>query len=118
MSDDLHKVPPQSLEAEMSILGGILLDNEAINRVLEILRTEDFYRESHRKIFKGMLALNENSEPCDLITLTTMLKKRGDLEDAGGGAYLAALVDYVPTAANIAYYCKIVKEKSISRSLI
>jgi len=118
MSNDLHKVPPQSLEAEMSILGGILLDNEAINRVLEILHTEDFYRESHRKIFKGMLALNENNEPCDLITLTTILKKRGDLEDAGGGAYLAALVDYVPTAANIAYYCKIVKEKSISRSLI
>ncbi len=118
MSNDLHKVPPQSLEAEMSILGGILLDNEAINRSLEILRPEEFYRESHRKIFKAMIELNDNGEPCDLITLTTILKKRGDLEDAGGGAYLAMLVDYVPTAANISYYCKIVKEKAVSRSLI
>src|SRR5689334_22459391 len=115
---DLRKVPPQSLEAEMSILGGILLDNEAINRVLEQLRSDDFYRESHRKIFRAMIDLNESGEPCDLITLTTVLKKKGELEEAGSGAYLSTLVDYVPTAANIAYYCKIVKQKSITRSLI
>jgi replicative DNA helicase len=115
---DMRKVPPQSLEAEMSILGGVLLDNEAINRALEVIRPEDFYRESHRKIFKAMIELSNNGEPCDLITLTTMLKKIGALEETGGGAYLATLVDYVPTAANIAYYCKIVKEKSIARNLI
>ena len=118
MTLDMRKVPPHSLEAEMSILGGILLDNEAINRSLEILRPEEFYRESHRKIFRAMIALSNNNEPCDLITLSTILKKKGELEDVGGAAYLSTLVDYVPTAANIAYYCKIVKEKAISRYLI
>ena len=63
MSNDLHKVPPQSLEAEMSILGGILLDNEAINRVLDVLEPDDFYRESHRKIMRAMIELNEHREP-------------------------------------------------------
>ncbi|MCM2359239.1 MAG: replicative DNA helicase [Geobacteraceae bacterium] len=115
---DLRKLPPQSLEAEMSILGGILLDNEAINRTLEILVPEDLYRESHRKIFRAMIDLNDRGEPCDLITLTSILKKKGELEEVGGGAYLANLVDYVPTAANIAYYCKIVKEKGVTRKLI
>lgn len=115
---DSKKLPPQSIEAEMSILGGILLENEAINRVLDVLVPEDFYRETHRKIMRAMIELNEHREPCDLITLTTMLKKRGDLEEVGGGAYLATLVDFVPTAANIAYYSKIVKEKAILRTLI
>jgi len=115
---NMRKLPPQSVEAEMSILGGILLENEAINRVLDILVPEDFYRESHRKIVKAMIELNEHREPCDLITLTTVLKKRGELEEVGGGAYLATLVDFVPTAANIAYYARIVKEKAIARNLI
>ncbi len=115
---NMRKLPPQSVEAEMSILGGILLENEAINRVLDILVPEDFYRESHRKIVKAMIELNEYREPCDLITLTTVLKKRGELEEVGGGAYLATLVDFVPTAANIAYYARIVKEKAIARNLI
>ena len=115
---DAKKLPPQSIEAEMSILGGILLENEAINRVLDLLMPEDFYRETHRKIMRAMIELNEHREPCDLITMTTILKKRGDLEEVGGGAYLATLVDFVPTAANIAYYSKIVKEKAILRTLI
>ncbi|AAR34325.1 replicative DNA helicase [Geobacter sulfurreducens] len=115
---DLRKVPPQSIEAEMSILGGVLLDNEAINRCLELIEADDFYRESHRKIFRAMIDLSNRSEPCDLITLTDMLKRKGELEEVGGGAYLATLVDYVPTAANIAYYCRIVKEKSVTRRLI
>ena len=111
-------MPPQSIEAEMSVLGGILLDNEAINRTLEMLTPDDLYRESHRKILRAMIELNERGEPCDLITMTDMLKKKGELEEVGGGAYLATLVDYVPTAANIAYYCKIVKEKGVARRLI
>jgi replicative DNA helicase len=115
---DVRKLPPQSIEAEMSILGGILLDNNAINRALEILVPDDLYRESHRKIFRAMIELSERGEPCDLITLTSILKQKGELEEVGGGAYLATLVDYVPTAANIAYYCKIAKEKGISRTLI
>lgn len=102
----------------MSILGGVLLDNEAINRALEIIVADDLYRENHRKIFKAMIQLSERNEPCDLITLTNILKTKGELEEIGGGAYLVTLVDYVPTAANISYYCKIVKEKAITRKLI
>ncbi len=115
---DLRKLPPQNIEAEMSILGGILLDNEAINRALEIITPDDLYRESHRKILRAMIELNDRGEPCDLITLTSILKKKGELEEVGGGAYLATLVDFVPTAANIAYYCKIAKEKALSRRII
>lgn len=115
---DLRKLPPQSLEAEMSILGGILIDNEAINRVLEVLTAEDFYRESHRKIFQAMMKLSEQREPTDLITMTDMLRKQGELDEVGGASYLMTLVDYVPTAANISYYCKIVKEKALNRRLI
>ncbi len=117
-STDMRKLPPQSIEAEMSILGGILLDNNAINRTMEILVPEDFYRESHRKILQAMIELNQKGEPCDLITLTDILKQTGRLEEVGGAAYLASLVDFVPTAANIAFYCKIVKEKSVTRNLI
>ena len=115
---DMRKIPPQSLEAEMSILGGILIDNDAINRVLEVLVAEDFYRESHRKIFQSMMRLSDLREPCDLITLSAMLKKQAELDEVGGAAYLMTLVDYVPTAANISYYCKIVKEKSLNRRMI
>ncbi len=113
-----HRLPPQNLEAEMSVLGGVLLENEALSRALEFLTVSDFYRESHRKIFGALLALSEKNEPADLVTLTAALKDRGELEDAGGSTYLATLVDYVPTAANIAYYCKLVKEKSVARKLI
>ncbi|OHB33260.1 MAG: replicative DNA helicase [Desulfuromonadaceae bacterium GWC2_58_13] len=113
-----HRLPPQSLEGEMSVLGGVLLENEALNKALEILRPEDFYRESHRKIFNALIDLSEKGEPADLVTLTAALQKRGDLDVVGGGAYLATLVDYVPTAANIVYYCRMVKEKALSRNLI
>ena len=115
---DLRKIPPQSLEAEMSILGGVLIDNEAINRVLEMILPDDLYRESHRKIMRAMIDLADRNEPCDMITLSTILKKKGELEEIGGAPYLATLVDYVPTAANIAYYCRIVKEKAVTRRLI
>lgn len=113
-----HRLPPQNLEAEMSVLGGVLLENEALNRALEFLTTDDFYRASHRKIFKALISLSEKSEPADLVTLTAALKDRKELEDVGGSTYLATLVDYVPTAANIVYYCKLVKEKSVARKLI
>ncbi len=113
-----HKVPPQNLEAEQSILGGILLDNDAINNVLEIIGSGDFYSEAHRKIFSAILELYERNEPSDLITLSNILRDKGHLERLGGEVYLASLVDGVPSAANIAYYAKIVKEKSILRGLI
>jgi replicative DNA helicase len=118
LDDNLRKVPPQNLEAESSVLGGILLENDAINLVLELLRPEDFYRESHRKIFRAMIELTDRSEPVDLITLSECLKSRAELDAVGGSAYLASLADFVPTAANISYYARIVREKAILRSLI
>ena len=113
-----HRLPPQSLEGEMSVLGGILLENEALNKALELLRPEDFYRESHRKIFKALIVLYEKGEPADLVTLTSVLSDNGELDAIGGTSYLATLVDYVPTAANITYYARLVKEKAITRGLI
>ncbi|MEJ2201012.1 MAG: DnaB-like helicase N-terminal domain-containing protein, partial [Desulfuromonadaceae bacterium] len=113
-----QRLPPQSLEGEMSVLGGVLLENEALNRALEVLRPEDFYRDSHRKIFSTLIDLSEKNEPADLVTLTAALQQRGELEAVGGSSYLATLVDYVPTAANIVYYCRLVKEKATARQLI
>src|SRR5919109_2126010 len=106
LEDNLRKIPPQNLEAESSVLGGILLENDAINLVLELLRAEDFYRESHRKIFRAMVELSDRAEPVDLITLSDFLKGRGELDAAGGSAYLASLADFVPTAANISFYAR------------
>ena len=113
-----HRLPPQNLEAEMSVLGGILLENDALNRALEVLRPDDFYREAHRKIFNALIILSDRGEPADLVTLNSVLKEQDMLEEIGGSAYLGTLVDYVPTAANISYYCKLVKEKAIFRELI
>ena len=113
-----HKLPPQNLEAEQSVLGGILIENEAINRVTEILDADDFYRDAHRKIFNALINLSERDEPADLITLTNELRKTDHLDSIGGASYLASLIDSVPTAANIEYYAKIVKEKAILRKLI
>jgi replicative DNA helicase len=113
-----QRLPPQSLEAEVSVLGGVLLENEALNRALEVVNEGDFYREAHRQIFSALLHLYERNEPADLITLSEVLKKRGALEEVGGIEYLKILGNSVPTAANIAYYAKIIKEKSILRKLI
>ncbi|MBI4517446.1 MAG: replicative DNA helicase [Deltaproteobacteria bacterium] len=118
LEDNLRKLPPQNLEAEEAVIGGILLDNTALDRALELLRPEDFYRESHRKIMRAVLELSERSEPIDLITLTDVLKARNQLPEVGGAAYLSELADKIPTAANIAYYARLVKEKAILRSLI
>jgi replicative DNA helicase len=114
----LHKIPPQNLEAEQSILGGILLDNHALNDVLEILNAKDFYSEAHRRIFTAIIELADKNEPSDLITLSSALKGKNQLEHVGGMTYLASLVDNVPSAANVAHYAKIVKEKAILRGLI
>jgi replicative DNA helicase len=113
-----HKLPPQNIEAEQSILGGILIENKAINKVMEILTDDDFYRDAHRKIYNAIVNLSERDEPADLITLTNELRKMDQLDSIGGASYLASIIDSVPTAANIEYYAKIVKEKSILRRLI
>jgi replicative DNA helicase len=113
-----HKLPPQNVEAEQSVLGGILIENEAIHKVMEILTADDFYRDAHQRIFNAIVDLSERSEPADLITLTNELRKLNQLDPTGGASYLASLIDSVPTAANIEYYAKIVKEKAILRKLI
>jgi len=118
LDETARKLPPQSIEAEEAVLGGVLLDNSAIDRALELVTPDEFYRESHRRIMRAMLELNQRSEPVDLITLADVLKARGELADVGGAAYLAELADKVPTAANTAYYARIVRQKAILRSLI
>lgn len=117
MTTDRH-LPPQNIAAEMSVLGGIFIENAAIDIVHCILTPDDFYRESHRKIFKAMASLTDRNEPVDLITLSSELKSRGSLEQVGGGSYLATLVDFVPMAANISFYCKIVVQKALERRLL
>ncbi len=115
--DILRRVPPQNIEAEQSVLGAILLENAAINQVLEILTEDDFYRESHRQIFRAMAELSDRNQPIDAITLIDALRSKGTLEQVGGPAYVAELADAVPTAANIAHYARIVREKAVLRSL-
>ncbi len=118
LDENLRRVPPQNLEAESSILGGVLLENEAMDRVLEVLTSDAFYRESHRKIFRAMMELADRSEPVDIITLGDLLKAKGELEAVGGTAYLVSLANAVPTSANIGHYARIVREKAILRHLI
>jgi replicative DNA helicase len=116
--DELRKVPPHSIEAEEAVLGGILLDNNALDRAVEVILPDDFYREAHRKIMRAVLDLSERHEPVDLVTLADALRGRNELQDIGGASYLAELAERVPTAANVAYYARIVKDKAILRSLI
>jgi replicative DNA helicase len=113
-----HKMPPQNIEAEQSVLGGVLIENGAIHKVMEVLTPDDFYREAHQKIYNSLLDLSERDEPADLITLTNELRKRDQLDSIGGASYVASLIDTIPTAANIGYYARIIKEKSILRKLI
>ncbi len=112
------RLPPQNIEAEQSVLGAILLENESISTVIENLNPDDFYKDSHKKIFVAMLDLYEKNEPIDLITLTEQMSKREQIKDIGGASYLSSIVSMVPTSANAGYHAKIVKEKAILRNLI
>jgi len=112
------RVPPQNIEAEQSVIGAILLENDVLPVVMEYLTPDDFYKDAHRKIYSAMLELFEKNEPIDLITLTEQLRRREELEVVGGASYLSSIVSLVPTSANVRYHAKIVKEKSILRSLI
>jgi replicative DNA helicase len=116
--ETLRKVPPHSIEAEESVLGGILLDNNALDRVIELITPEDLYREAHRKIMRAVVDLNARMEPVDLVTLADALKNRNELQEVGGATYLAELAERVPTAAHVAYYARIIKDKAILRQLI
>jgi len=114
----LYKIPPQSIEAEESLLSGILIDNNTLIDIIDIISPEDFYRSAHQKIFSGIVELFSKNEPVDLVTLTNALKERGHLEEIGGATYLATLVDTVPLAVNAKHYAKIVHDKASLRSLI
>ncbi|MBI1977811.1 MAG: replicative DNA helicase [Candidatus Omnitrophica bacterium] len=114
----IEKIPPQNLEAEISVLGGMLFSSDAVSRALEVLEESYFYSEAHRMIFSAMISLFDRNQPIDLITATEELRKRGQLEAIGGASYLAQLTASVPTAANVEYHAKIVKEKALLRSLI
>ena len=112
------RVPPQNLEAEQSLLAGVLIDPESMNKVVDVVLSEDFYRDDHRRIFELMLDLYERNEPIDIITVSSAAKDKGVLEKIGGVTYLNTLVDMMPTSANITQYGKMVREKSLLRSLI
>jgi replicative DNA helicase len=114
----LYKIPPQSIEAEESLLSGILIDNNTLLDIIDIISPEDFYRSAHQKIFSGIVELFSKNEPVDLVTLTNALKERGNLEEIGGATYLATLVDTVPLAVNAKHYAKIVHDKASLRRLI
>jgi replicative DNA helicase len=116
--DFADRLPPQNVEAEQSVLGAIILDNESLPKAIEILSTDDFYRETHRRLYGAILSLFEKNEPIDIVTLTDYLRRTNELESIGGLSYLSSLASGVLTSANIKYHAKIVREKALLRSLI
>jgi replicative DNA helicase len=110
--------PPWSEEAEISVLSAMLIDGDAVARAVEMVDDGSFYKEANRRVFRAMLRLYSRGEVIDVVTLSDELKSSGELEGAGGMAYLARLVDAVPTAANIEYHCRILKDKAVLRRLI
>ena len=111
------RVPPQALEIEQQVLGAMLLEREAIARVIEVLQEDDFRAGYHAKIYRALLSLFDRSEPADIITLAEELRRRGELEVVGGEVYLAGLTMTVTSAANVEYHAKIVLEKALMRNL-
>ena len=109
---------PHNLEAERSVLGAILIHNDAFNVAAELVDSGDFFRDAHRRVFDTMVDLNERGQAIDLVTLKDELGRSGDLDDVGGAAYIAALVDGVPRSTNVEHYARIVKERATLRNLI
>ncbi|MEI7906382.1 MAG: DnaB-like helicase N-terminal domain-containing protein [Bacteroidota bacterium] len=112
------RVPPQAMDVEMSVLGAMLLEKEAISKSLEILDEEAFYKPSHVEIFKAIISLFEKNEAADSITVVEELRRAGKLDHVGGPLYIADLTMHVTSAANVEYHAKIVLEKALLRSLI
>ena len=121
MADDQIKnlkLPPHSLEAEQSLLGGLLIDNSALDQVADAISSKDFYRQDHRQIFIHIVDLINSSNPADVITVAESLEKNSELTSAGGMAYLASMAENMPSVANIRGYAKIIRDNSILRNLI
>ncbi len=114
----IDRLPPQSIEAEQSVLGALLIDRDAVTEVAELLRPDDFYRRQHATIYAAVLALFERREPVDLVTVSEVLERDGDLESVGGSAYLGSLINLTPTAVNAVHYARIVERKAVLRNLI
>ncbi len=112
------KLPPHSVEAEQSLLGGLLIDNEGLDKVSDVINPKDFYRHDHQIIFKHIVKVIEASQPADIITVGESLEKNNELTTIGGLAYLGLLAENTPTSANIRGYATIVRERSIMRSLV
>ncbi|NQT80546.1 MAG: replicative DNA helicase [Candidatus Aminicenantes bacterium] len=114
----LKKTPPHSLEAEKTVLGGILVNNKNLNVVLSIITPEDFYKEANRKIVNKITSLVDKGLPVDVVTLSEELQKEGVLDDIGGVSYISSLMDGIPKSLNVEFYAQIIKEKSLLRQLI
>jgi replicative DNA helicase len=112
------KIPPQDIEAEKSALGSLLMDKDAIIKVADFLRAEDFYKQNHQEIYLAIESLFSKGEPIDLISISSILKGNNKLENIGGVAYLTELINTVPTASHVLSYAKIVQKKRILRDLI
>ncbi|MCB1974342.1 MAG: replicative DNA helicase, partial [Burkholderiaceae bacterium] len=112
------RIPPHSIEAESSVLGGLLLDNHAWDRVGDLLVESDFYRHEHQMIYTAIAGLVNASKPADVITVFEKLQSLGKSEEIGGLVYLNALAQYVPSASNIRRYAEIVRERAILRKLV
>jgi replicative DNA helicase len=115
---DHVRIPPHNLEAEASVLGSLMLDKDAVIKIADILKVGDFYKDDHNLIYETMLALYEEREPIDVLSLANKLEERGQLERVGGSSYLASLVNTVPSATNIVHYAKVVQKKALLRRLI
>lgn len=119
MTDEQNdKLPPQSLEAEMSLLGSLLIDKGAVLKIVDIVSSEDFYKTAHEKIFETIVELYSRNEPIDLLTVSNRLNEKGILENIGGKTYLVTLTESVPTASNVAHYAEIVHKKATRRRLV
>ena len=114
----LDRLPPQSIEAEQSVLGALLIDKDAVIEVAEFLRADDFYRGHHGTIYAAVLELYERREPVDLVTVSEVLERNGHLDAVGGSAYLTSLINLTPTAVNAVHYGRIVERKAVLRNLI
>jgi replicative DNA helicase len=118
MADLLHKLPPQNIEAEQSVLGSLMIDKDAIIKIADLVSPDDFYRDDHKHIYLAMLKLFEKRMPIDVVTISEELEKSGKFESIGGATYLTTLVNTVPTASHIVHYAEIVQQKATLRRLI
>ena len=112
------KLPPQDIEAERSVLGALMLDKNAVIKVADLIVASDFYQPTHSKIYETILGLFEKNEPIDILSVTNRLKDKGQIAEIGGSSYLTELINSVPTAAHIAHYAKLIRDKKVLRELI